>query len=75
MTEEEKLKRIKPWAMVLHDMCKALDEGTKLTFGELLTQCCVIRGVSYPPSDIEQALLTHVYRRAVTGAPPPQGLA
>lgn len=74
MTEEEKLERVEPWAMALHDMRKVLDEETPLAFGELLTQCCTHRGVPYPPPDIEQALLTHVFRRAAAGAPAPKGL-
>jgi hypothetical protein len=74
-SEAETLERVKPWALVLKDMLEALEANSKLSLGEMIREFSARRGVSYPPRDVEELLLTAAFRRAASGAPAPKGSA
>lgn len=77
MSKEEVLERVKPWALVLKERLEAIDDPSKprMTFGEMIGHYCALRGLDYPPKDVEHALLMAAAKRAFVGAPAPKGFA
>ena len=58
---EEPIEKVRPWALVLKDMLEAVDRGSKISFLQMIKQFCIIRGVKYPPEDVERDLYCKLY--------------
>jgi hypothetical protein len=68
-------EKCRPWAMVLKDMLERVERDSTTSFGDMLLQACIARGLSYPPEDVANALLIATFKRTVSGAPAPKGFA
>jgi hypothetical protein len=69
---KDSIERVKPWALVLKDM---LEYEGSWTFGEQIRNFCVRRGLDYPPTEVESALLATAFKYKAKGAPCPKGFA